>query len=50
VIKAWRDAAAGYSDDELRLILDFQRQVADIMRDQLAQMREQAAEHRGAGR
>src|SRR3984893_10440812 len=26
VIKAWRDAAAGYSDAELRLILDFQRQ------------------------
>jgi DNA-binding MarR family transcriptional regulator len=50
VIKAWRGAAAGYSDDELRLILDFQRQVADIMRDQLAQMREQAAEDKGAGR
>jgi DNA-binding MarR family transcriptional regulator len=50
VIKAWRGAAAGYSDDELRLILDFQRQVADIMRDQLAQMRERTAEDRGAGR
>jgi DNA-binding MarR family transcriptional regulator len=39
VIKAWLDAAAGYSDDELRLILGFQRQVEEIMRDQLAQMR-----------
>ena len=43
VIKAWRGAAAGYSDDELRLILGFQRQVEEIMRDQLAQMRGEGA-------
>jgi DNA-binding MarR family transcriptional regulator len=39
VVKAWRAAAARYSDDELLLILAFQRQVEQIMRDQLAGLR-----------
>ena len=41
VVKAWRATAAGYSDDELRLILAFQLQVEQIMRDQLARLREE---------
>lgn len=39
LVKAWRSTAARYSDDELRLILQFQRQVEQIMRDQLARLR-----------
>ena len=39
VVSAWRAVAARYSDDELRLILEFQHQVEQIMRDQLAALR-----------
>ena len=39
VVKAWRDAAAGYSDEELRLLLGFQGQLEEIIRDQLARNR-----------
>jgi DNA-binding HxlR family transcriptional regulator len=39
VVKAWRAAAASYSDDELRLLLEFQRRVEEIMRGQLARLR-----------
>jgi len=39
VIAAWRDAAAQYSDDELRLILGFQEQLERIMRDRLVELR-----------
>jgi DNA-binding transcriptional ArsR family regulator len=39
VVKAWRAAAAGYSDDELRLLLGFQGRVEEIMREQLARLR-----------
>ena len=39
VVSAWRAVAARYSDDELRLILEFQRQVEQIMRDRLASLR-----------
>jgi DNA-binding Lrp family transcriptional regulator len=43
VIKAWRTAAGGYSDDELRLLLAFQLQLEQIVRDQLARMRSPSA-------
>ena len=39
VIAAWRDAAAQYTDDELRLILGFQAQLERIMRDRLVELR-----------
>jgi DNA-binding MarR family transcriptional regulator len=39
LVKAWRAAAADYSDDELRLLLDFQRRLEEIMRGQLARLR-----------
>jgi DNA-binding MarR family transcriptional regulator len=39
VVKAWRATAASYSDDELRLLLEFQGKLEDIMRGQLARLR-----------
>jgi DNA-binding transcriptional ArsR family regulator len=39
VVEAWRAAAAGYSADELRLILGFQGKLEEIIRDQLARIR-----------
>ena len=42
VVKAWRATAAEYSDDELRLLLEFQGKVEDIMRGQLARLRGEA--------
>ena len=39
VVKAWRATAAGYSDDELRLLLEFQGKLEEIMRAQLARLR-----------
>jgi DNA-binding transcriptional ArsR family regulator len=39
LVRAWRDAAAGYSDKELRLLLGFQRRFEGIVRDQLARLR-----------
>ena len=39
LVKAWRAAAASYSDEELRLLLDFQRQFEEIVRGQLARLR-----------
>jgi DNA-binding MarR family transcriptional regulator len=38
VVAAWRAVAAGYSDDELRLILGFQQQLEQIMRDGLIEL------------
>jgi DNA-binding MarR family transcriptional regulator len=39
VVKAWRATAAGYTDDELRLLLEFQGKLEEIMRGQLARLR-----------
>jgi DNA-binding PadR family transcriptional regulator len=44
VVKAWRTAAAGYSDDELRLLLGFQQQIEEIVRGQLARLRGEVSE------
>ncbi len=50
LVKAWRATAAGYSDEELRLLLEFQRRLEDIVRAQLARLRgdlDQRARSRG---
>jgi DNA-binding MarR family transcriptional regulator len=39
VVAAWRAAAERYTDDELRLILGFQEQLEQIMRDHLIELR-----------
>jgi DNA-binding HxlR family transcriptional regulator len=39
VIQAWRAAAAQYTDEQLGLILDFQRQLEQIMRQALIELR-----------
>ena len=49
LIKAWRATAAGYSDDELRLLLEFQRRLEEIVRDQLARLRGEGDGSGGAG-
>jgi len=39
LVRAWRAAAAGYSDEDLRLLLEFQRKLEQIVRDQLVRLR-----------
>ena len=39
VVKAWRATAANYADDELRLLLEFQGKLEEIMRGHLARLR-----------
>jgi DNA-binding MarR family transcriptional regulator len=39
VVEAWRAAAEAYTDEQLTLILDFQRQLERIMRDRLIDLR-----------
>ena len=39
VVKAWRATAASYTDDELRLLLEFQGKVEEVIRGQLARLR-----------
>jgi DNA-binding transcriptional ArsR family regulator len=46
LVRAWREAAAGYSDEDLRLLLDFQLKLEQIVRDQLERLR---GEMRGGG-
>src|SRR6516164_10356096 len=41
LVKAWRAAAASYSDEDLRLLLGFQRRFEDIVRGQLARLRDE---------
>jgi len=43
LVRAWRDTAAGYSDDELHLLLEFQRRIEEVMRGQLARLRSESA-------
>ena len=42
LVMAWRSAAASYSDDELRLLLEFQQRSLGIVRDQLGRLRGEA--------
>jgi DNA-binding MarR family transcriptional regulator len=44
LLKAWRATAAGYSDDELRLLLKFQRRFEEIVLEQLARLRGEAGD------
>jgi len=46
LVKAWRAAAASYSEEELRLLLEFQRRFEEIVRGQLDRLRDEAAEAR----
>jgi DNA-binding MarR family transcriptional regulator len=39
MLAAWRAATTRYTDDELRLILSFQLELEQILRDQLARLR-----------
>jgi DNA-binding MarR family transcriptional regulator len=39
MLRAWREMAARYSDDELRLIVDFYARMADVLRDHVARLR-----------
>ena len=47
VIAAWRAVAARYTDEELRLILGFQEQLEQIMRDRLVELRRSLPRPRG---
>jgi DNA-binding MarR family transcriptional regulator len=50
LVKAWRATAASYTDEELQLLLEFQRRLEDIVRAQLARLRgdlDQRAASRG---
>jgi DNA-binding MarR family transcriptional regulator len=49
LLKAWRATAADYSDDELRLLLDFQRRLEEVMRGQLARLRGESEAQRQRG-
>jgi len=49
LVKAWRATAADYADDELQLLLEFQRRLEEIMRGQLARLRGEGGESRGTG-
>jgi DNA-binding MarR family transcriptional regulator len=48
VVSAWRTTAAGYSDDDLRLLLEFQRRLEEIVREQLARLRGEGTDSRRA--
>lgn len=50
VIQAWRAAIAQYSDEQLSLILEFQLQLEQIMRDALIELRDQPRPDAGAHR
>jgi DNA-binding MarR family transcriptional regulator len=39
IVQAWRAAAAQYSVEQLNLLLEFQRQLEEIMRDRLVELR-----------
>jgi len=43
VVEAWRTTAAQYTDEQLALILGFQTQLEQIMRDRLIELRDNAA-------
>ena len=45
LVKAWRATAGSYSDEELRLLLEFQRKLEDIVRGQLARLRGDLDQH-----
>ena len=50
LVMAWQQAAAGYSDEDLRLLVGFQQRFVDIVREQLERLRAHAAGARGSGK
>ena len=50
LVMAWQQAAAGYSDSELQLLVDFQQRFVDIVREHLGRLRGDAAGARGSGK
>jgi DNA-binding MarR family transcriptional regulator len=40
MLRAWRDMASRYSDDELRLIVDFYGRMAEVLRDHVIRLRD----------
>ncbi|MFY9933494.1 MAG: MarR family transcriptional regulator [Streptosporangiaceae bacterium] len=50
LVMAWQQAAAGYSDEELRLLVGFQQQFVDVVREQLGRLSDGAAGARGSGK
>jgi DNA-binding MarR family transcriptional regulator len=40
MLRAWREMAARYTDDELRLIIDFYARMQEVLRDHLARLRQ----------
>ena len=49
LFEAWRATAAGYSNEELRRLLEFQRKLVDIVRGQLARLRGDLDQHVPSG-
>src|SRR5579863_1834893 len=43
MMRAWREMAARYTDDELRLIIDYYARVEQVLREHLARLRDPAA-------
>ena len=43
MLRAWREMAARYSDDELRLIVDFYGRMQEVLREHLARLRDTTA-------
>jgi DNA-binding MarR family transcriptional regulator len=39
IVHGWRDAAAGYTDEQLELFLDLQHRLEDVLRETLAKIR-----------
>ena len=50
LVLAWQQAAAGYSDEELRLLVGFQQRFVEIVREQLGRLRDGADGARGSGK
>jgi DNA-binding MarR family transcriptional regulator len=44
MLRAWREMAARYSDDELRLIVDYYGRMEQVLREHLARLRDTAAD------
>jgi len=43
MMRAWREMAARYSDDELRFIVDYYARVEQVLREHLARLRDAQA-------
>ena len=43
MMRAWREMAARYSDDELRLIVDYYARVEQVLREHLNRLRDTPA-------